>query len=152
MIFNVDVTLRMQHWDALTPLSFSLSVPSNPPPAVRDPDPATGPPPQLPEPLHSAIPLQPPKQATAHRADPPLSSSPPTEGNEGDAERTNKQVRHQLVLLFASFGFIHSLIYGHVPIQHSLMNHGTNERGFENDGGENNTRNACDVTTGENNS
>lgn len=81
---------------------FSLSVHSQTLPSVistekapSDLDPPAAQPPQQLEPVHSAIPLQPPKQTTSHQAGRPSSSPPPADDNGGHAEGTNKQVRHQ---------------------------------------------------------
>ncbi|KAK2857594.1 hypothetical protein Q7C36_005513 [Tachysurus vachellii] len=62
--------------------------------AASDLEPPTAQPSQQHEPVHSAIPLQPPKQITPHRAGRPPSSPPATEDNEGHAEETNKQNGH----------------------------------------------------------
>ncbi|XP_058258924.1 centrosomal protein of 95 kDa-like isoform X3 [Hemibagrus wyckioides] len=59
--------------------------------APNDLDPPAAQPPQQLETVHSAIPLQPPKQTTPHRVGRPPSSPPPAEDNGGHAEGTNKQ-------------------------------------------------------------
>ncbi|KAK3575142.1 hypothetical protein QTP86_020960 [Hemibagrus guttatus] len=62
--------------------------------APSDLDPPATQPPQQHESVHSAIPLQPPKQTTPHRVGRCPSSPPPAQDNEENAEGTNKQNGH----------------------------------------------------------